>query len=59
MTDPREMLEDIRSADGVSGGITLDEKEGEFVDSCENRINDERSLTTRQLSWLTDIWDRI
>ncbi len=59
MTDPREMLEDIRSADGVSGGITLDEYEEGLVDNCENWINDDRSLTPNQLAAITKIWDRI
>ncbi len=59
MTDPREMIEDIRSADGVSGGITLDDWEEGFVDSIENRLNDDRSLTPGQLASLEKIWDRI
>ncbi len=58
-TDPREMLEDVRSADGVSGGITLDEWEEGFVDSIEDWINNGRSLTPGQLASLEKIWDRI
>ena len=59
MVDPREMLEDIRSADGVSGGITLSEWEGGFVDSIEDWLNRERTLTPKQKKRLEEIWDRI
>lgn len=59
MTDPREMVEDIRSADGVSGGITLSEWEQEFVESIEDRLNSGKSLTPRQIEVLEGIWDRI
>lgn len=59
MTDPREMLEDVRSADGVHGGITLSEWEETFVESIEDRLNRSQSLTPKQSAALGRIWDRI
>lgn len=59
MTDPAEMVQDIRDTDGVSGGITLSEWESEFVDSIENQLHDERTLTQKQRDVIERIWDRI
>ncbi len=59
MADSREMIEDIRNADGVSGGIELSEWEQEFVESAEDQLNAGRPLTKRQRAKLAEIWDRI
>ncbi len=37
----------------------LDEKETEFIDSIELRRSQQRDLTTRQVSWLYDIYNRV
>ncbi len=57
--DPAEMLEDIKNADGVSGGVTLSEWEAEFVDSIDDWLNKGRTLTPKQGETLEKIWDRI
>lgn len=54
-----QWIEDIRAADGVSGGITLSQWEQEFVDSVEGRLEAERTLTEKQAETLEKIWDRI
>lgn len=59
MADDAEMIEDVRNVEGVSGGITLTQKEEEFIESCEDRLGDDKSLTPPMRRWLTDIWDRI
>jgi len=53
------MIEDIRGADGVHGGITLSQWEAEFVESIDSRLGDGRSLTDKQAETLEKIWDRI
>ncbi len=58
-TSHEVMIEDIRSADGVQGGITLSQWEGEFVESIESRLGDGKSLTEKQAEALEKIWDRI
>lgn len=60
MTDPAEMLDDVQTASRVqTGGITLSEKEEGFIESIGEQMDEGRTLTTPQLDWLKDIWDRI
>ena len=55
MTSDEEMIEDIRNADGVSGGIKLNQWEQEFMDNIE----DLDSLSPGRREKLIEIWDRI
>lgn len=54
-----EWIEDIRSADGAMGGITLSTWEAEFIESIEARLAEGRTLTEGQAHKLEDIWNRI
>jgi hypothetical protein len=53
------MLEDIESADGAVGGITLNDWEQEFIDSIRGRLESGRDLTEAQGEKLEQIWNRI
>jgi len=59
MPSAKEMIEDIRSAEGCVNGIELSQWEEEFVESAEERAHGGRRLTTKQLDKLWQIWDRI
>lgn len=61
MSDPshRQMVEDIRSAEGAMGGITLSQWEAEFVESIEEQLGNKRSLTENQAEKLEQIWNRV
>lgn len=58
-TRHEQMIEDIRNASGVIGGIKLTQWEEEFIDSIEDLLVDEESLTEPQSEKLKEIWDRI
>lgn len=58
-TRHEQMIEDIRNASGVMGGIKLTQWEEEFIDSIEDLLADEESLTEAQAEKLKEIWDRI
>lgn len=47
-TRHEQMIEDIRNASGVIGGIKLTQWEEEFIDSIEDLLVDEESLTEPQ-----------
>lgn len=55
MTSDEEMIEDIRNADGVAGGIKLNQWEQEFMDNIEELD----SLSPGRREKLIEIWDRI
>ena len=59
MASDKEMLEDIRSAEGCVNGITLTQWEEEFVESLEDQLGRGRRLTEKQRDKLREIWDRI
>lgn len=54
-----EWIEDIRSADGAIGGISLSTWEAEFVETIEARLGEGRTLTEGQAEKLEQIWNRI
>ena len=54
-----EWIEDIRSADGAIGGISLSTWEAEFVETIEARLAEGRTLTEGQADKLEQIWNRI
>lgn len=56
---PEQMIEDIQNADGVEGGIKLNQLERERIDSIEDWLGDDKSLTETQLKTLRKLWDRI
>lgn len=58
-TKHEEMTEDIRGAEGASGGITLTQWEEEFMESIEGRLADGKSLTDGQIEKLEGIWARV
>lgn len=58
-TRHEQMIDDIKNASGVMGGIKLTQWEEEFVDSINDRLADEKSLTEAQSDKLKEIWDRI
>ncbi len=51
-------IEDIRNA-VEDGKLELRQGEEEFIDSVEERIEDDRELTAKQRMWLDDIHERI
>jgi len=55
----KEMVDDIRSAEGCVNGIELTQWEEEFMESIEERLDERRRITEKQLKKLEDIWDRI
>lgn len=59
MSKHNDMIADIRNVAGVQGGITLSEWEEELVESIEDRLGEEKSLTPKQAEALERIWDRI
>lgn len=59
-TRHQQMIDDIKNASGgVIGGIELSTWEEEFIESIEDRLADEKSLTEPQSEKLKEIWDRI
>ena len=54
-----QWIEDIREADGVEGGIKLNDWEEEFVESIEERLSEGKTLTEAQAEKLEQIWGRI
>lgn len=54
-----EMVEDVRGAEGASGGIKLSQWEEEFIESIEGQLEDGRQLTPGQIEKLEEIWNRI
>jgi len=58
-TSHDQMVEDIRDATGIIGGIELNQWEEEFVDNIEERLSDGESLTEAQGEKLEEIWNRI
>lgn len=54
-----QWIEDIRSADGAIGGISLSTWEAEFVETIEARLAEGRTLTEGQADKLEQIWNRI
>lgn len=58
-TSHEKMIEDIRDATGIIGGIELSQWEEEFVDSIEERLSDGESLTEAQGEKLEEIWNRV
>ncbi len=59
MADDKEMVEDVRSAEGCVNGIELNGWEEEFIDSIEDQLGEDRRLTEKQRDKLQEIWDRI
>lgn len=54
-----EMLSDIEDANGVSGGITLNQWEEEFIESVTDRLSEGRKLTETQMDKLVEIWEKV
>ncbi len=54
-----EQITDIGEANGISGGIELDDYDEEFIDNIENQLSEGRRLTPRQIEHLDSIWARI
>lgn len=58
--EAQEMIDDVRSAEGaVTGGIRLSKWESDFVESCEERLDEGEDLTPKQSTKLEEIWERI
>ena len=61
MATPEDMLDAIDSAVRVpvrTGGMRLDEWETSFVESVREQVHRGRTLSTKQLAKLEDIWDK-
>lgn len=54
----KEWASDIR-ADENGGGIELNEWEQEFIESVEDALAENRSLTPLQMEKLEEIWGRV
>ena len=61
MATVSEMLEAIETATSIAprnGGLELDDWEEGFVNSITERVDNEKSLSERQIESLTKIWDK-
>lgn len=61
MAEPRDMVEAVKTAAEIGrrrGGIDLSEWESEFVESIEDQLNDQRSLSEKQMVILEKLYDR-
>lgn len=61
MSDAREKLEAVQTAAQIGksrGGMDLTEWEERFIESIENQLNDERSLSEKQQEILDRLWDK-